>query len=82
LFLSLEVTMFAMSRNERRTELEQRHRGGLRLTPSAVVGEAAGVAKSGTHGGEPGLGSPRESFLLFTRREHFLHRFGKKVLAT
>jgi|SRR5688572_27010071 len=34
-----------------------------------VVGEADGVAQIGTHGGdegEPGLGSPRESFLLFT----------------
>jgi hypothetical protein len=38
-----------------------------------VVGEAAGVAQIGTHGGdegEPGLGSLRESFLLSARRAH------------
>ena len=30
--------------------------------------------------GEPGLGAPRESFLVFARRAHFLHRAAKKML--
>ena len=47
-----------------------------------VMDEAARGAAIGLHGGdegEPRVGTPRKSFLVFTRRAHFLHRAAKKV---